>query len=230
MFFIISFCTKCKKEQCQFGDSTVKLIGSRNSPAKYYLDIDNDGHSDFEFCSDFTMSLGGVGYQESSIRILNSEIEISVREQSDTIHICNEVFFNQQLNITSNRVTTFNNQSTFSCPEANTDSVTNINKGYYPQVHKEGESMDSLITWRKENLIFSSYNSSVYSYPITIDSVYVENYSIARGLWNNTSLKYLLFRIRISENYSYGWVQISIHDYKEIWLHNYAIQKNAFCL
>jgi hypothetical protein len=205
-------------------ESTIKIIAPPHSDTHYSLDVNDDGKMDFMFFSDHGISPGGVDQQESSIGILNPEFEISVLEQGDTFHTCFDEYYVPELNITMSVVETYTKQSAFSCPETGTDSIGMIYKDIYPRVYSEGDTLNSSETWSNQGLTFSFFNNSLHSYPSSEEDVYIkESYSIARGLWNNKSLKYLLFRIKNPEVISYGWIKLDIHNYNEIWLHEYAI-------
>ncbi len=236
--FTLILLNNCEKQTNEPSDSSTKLdskfiIGLNNdcidittlnptieiiAPAYIYthqnFDIDKDGISDFELRSDHISSPGGLKYQKSSIKIVNSSFQISVIEMSDTLHRCIH-----SINDTIISYMVYNNYSNVTCSGDGIDSVYSPNTFSYPKIYSTGDTLNLTESWSNDDLTLSYYNYMYFliSPPIT--------YSIVRGNWNNQNMKYVLFKKDHEGIYIYGWLRLSIDNIKEIRFYEYAIQK-----
>ena len=195
-------------------DSTIKVIAPAHDFANENFDVDKDGVNDFEIRSDHGISPGGVNYQQSSIKILNSSFQISVFEMSDTLHRCMQVAYDTLI-----AYVYYNNYSNYTCSGNGIDTTYSPNNVYYPSIHSTGDSLTLNENWHGDDLTFSYYDQSYHGWfaPFT-------SYLIVRGNWNNQNMKYVLFKKEYNDTELYGWLRLSIDNYKEIRIYEYAIQ------
>jgi hypothetical protein len=193
-------------------DSTIKVNAPPRENRLKGLDIDNDGYHDFEIYSNHPYTLGGIRLLRSSIKVMDSTIFISTIEMTDTVYRC--------LNISNNIVTYYNNFSTFSCDGDGIDSLYSTDNFSYPKIYSIGESLMNNETWKNDIFTLSFYDFSFKSFNIPRLS-----YDIIRGNWHNQNMKYILFKKVNSDKTIYGWLKVSVNNYKEIQVHEYAIQK-----
>ncbi len=198
-------------------DSTIKIIAPGHNHTSENFDVDNDGVIDFEIHSEHGMSPGGYNYQESSIKIVNSSFQISVIEMSDTLQRCMHMQVEYDTVI---YYIYYNNYSAYTCYGDGIDTTFSPNIFYYPSIHMPGESLTQLETWSGDDLTLSSYDGSNY-----IWFPHYKLYSVLRGNWNNQNMKYILFKKEYNSIALYGWLRLSIDNYKEIRVYEYAIQK-----
>ena len=196
-------------------DSTIKIIAPAHDYTNEIFDIDKDGIPDFEIHSDHGISPGGINYQKSSIKVVNSFFQISIIEMSDTLHRC--------MQITNDTIVTYifyNNYSSYSCYGDGIDTTYSPNIFSYPKSYSTGDSLNDNESWTNEDLTLSYYDNSYHGwYPPYIA------YSIMRGNWNKQNMKYILFKKESNDKNLYGWLRLSIDNYKEIRVYEYAIQK-----
>lgn len=200
---------------------SVLLIYSYNYSRKYYqLDIDNDNEIDFEISSQQAFSSGGIASQRSEITAINDSVFISTEAVIDTTYQCTV-----QKSSTFIEITTYSNSSTYSCAENGQNIISTIMTNLYPKVYSINDTLNrSIALWSNGKLTLCFHNTSSSSNRqgnITTDyQKYIEN-----GLWNNTDKKYLLFKIIKGGEIHYGWIQLGISDYTNIYLYQYACQK-----
>ena len=196
-------------------DSTIKIIATSYNSINVDFDIDKDGIPDFKIRSDYETSPGGINYQKSSIKVVNSLFQISTIDMFDTLHKCTQ--------ITNDTIITYiiyNNYSTYTCNGDGIDSTYSPNIFSIPKIYSMGDRLTYNEFWSSEDLIFSYYDQSYqWVYPPYI------SYSVIRGNWNNQNMKYILFRKENNNKSLYGWLRLSIDNYREIRVYEYAIQK-----
>lgn len=178
-------------------DSASKIIVPWHDSTMERFDLDKDGITDFEIHSNHAISPGGINYQESFIKIVNSNFQISIIEMSDTLHRCMRV-----ANYTLIAYTFYNNYSTYSCSGDGIDTTYSPNIFNCPSIHYTGESLTLNETWSSEdNLTLSYSDQSNHGWYLP----YSTSYLIVRGNWNNQYMKYLLFKKIYNGKNCYGW-------------------------
>lgn len=193
-------------------DTSINIIAPSQDDSQYQFDINDDGIFDFEFLSEHVLSSGGLNYRESSIQILNETIQISMIEMIDTTHECISI-----LNDTSIIWSfIYNNYANATCQEDGIDSILSIQSLSYPNINSKGDSIYFTESWSSGTQILSYYDNS--------NNGISNSYKILRGNWNNSNMKYILFRIRKNSRYYYGWLKLSVNDYKEIRFYEYAYE------
>ncbi len=192
-------------------DSAVEIIAPALSVNEFELDIDNDGINDFKLVSEHNVSSGGVNQRGSFLIVLNTSFLVSTTEMIDTTYQC--------YNFSLNSTTTYNNFYSYSCLTEN-DSIQSINIFEYPKVYSSGDSYNCNESWLNSELILSYLNNSSSN----IGPPY-SNHNIVRGNWNLQNMKYILISKDIGPKSLYGWIKLSVENFKEIQFIEYSLQK-----
>jgi hypothetical protein len=196
-------------------DSSVSIIAAWHSSASYQFDIDSDGVNDFKLNSVYSASPGGIDQREASIDVLNSTFQISVSTLLDSIFQCKYIE-----NDTLKSITYYNGIGGYSCSGSNLNSFSRVDTTVCPKIYSIGDTIGNEGNWVSNSVKFSIFNN---------DNLWVlfpvQNTCIFRGNWNNTNMKYLLFRINNNGQFRYGWLKLSIDEYNHIRFHEYAMQK-----
>lgn len=196
----------------------VNLIAPTDSFAKFYIDMDNDGyrevcfHSNHSIIPDFQTTLSstistGINYSVSSF----SEKEIIHRctlETEDTIY---RVYYNKY--------------SDYCCEYPAFDTIyhDNWNLADISLNYKYGENLpNEFIGDNFCNLAYRKYSE------ITVLSngiFYNSKWDIIHDNWNNIENQYLIIKSIKPDRDYFGWIKISVNNYKEIIIQGYAMQK-----
>ncbi len=196
-------------------DSSISINAPWHSNAIAYLDVDKNGVSDFEIKCNWAISPGGVNVQSSSIKILNPSIYISVIEVSDTSHLCESINYKMY----------YNNNSNYICCDSCKNTTYPSEIYNYPYIYHIGDTLNHLEKWLNNELTLSYYDHSSHSgYP----TLYKFLCDIKRGNWNNQNMKYILFKKEHNDKFLYGWIRISLENYSNIRVYEYALQKEIF--
>lgn len=196
-------------------DSTVKIIGPWHDHAQENFDVDSDGVWDFQLYSEHSISPGGINSQQSIIRIVNSSFQISSIDISDTTHRCTEVSNDSII-----AYIYYNNNSSYNCDGNSVDSVLGSNTSQYPVVYSIGDSLTQDIEWNGSDMTLAYYDMSYSGWFAPYYS-----WSVIRGNWNDRSMKYILFKKVYHDSVRHGWIRLSVDDFKEIRVYEFAIEK-----
>lgn len=109
----------------------------------------------------------------------------------------------------------YNNYSNATCPEDGNDTIYAIRNLSYPKIYVKGDTVNFSESWLNEELILSYFDNSIGDRT---------SYKILRGNWNNSNMKYILFRIKKTSKSYYGWLKLSVDEHNEISFFEYAYQ------
>ncbi|MBL7105835.1 MAG: hypothetical protein ISS18_16040 [Bacteroidales bacterium] len=194
----------------------IEILSDPHGYVNQEIDVNNDGENDFNLISEHPISPGGINSKRALIEPLHSQIEIAIIEKPDTLHKCTVIYGD-----TIFVYTYYNSDTLYQCPEA--DSINIINKNW-PQIFQYGDELNTNIVWSNDVLEFASNDETSYSW-FENGIIYNTSYKIKHCFWNNIGEKFIVFMFRKNEKYYYGWMKLSIFDYKGIKIHEIAYQK-----
>ena len=182
--------------------------------------MDNNGYNETSILSFHEVSPGGDSSFGGYISV-GSTFAINKFIESDVIHRC----FNNINDSTYNYIY-YNELSIFNCDDPGIDTIYDESWGqyHYPVIHQYGEKISNNMEWDNGFHILAFRDSS--NYKTSNDGIiYIESWDIIRGYWNNLEEKYVLIKKYKAGKDYYGWFKLSIQNYNEILLHEYAIEK-----
>jgi hypothetical protein len=176
----------------------------------YFIDIDNDGNNDLEFCSKYSLSNTGRTYKYSSIKTLNDKTEIAIFEKIDSVFS----YWKHWPDGDSSYVyTNYNPDNT------NNPPIITINNNY-PFPFSLNNILDDNSKWKTGKFSLSEEKiEGIEDYP-----VHPEYRAFQFGIWNNLVGKFIGIKTINNNNISYGWIQLQITDHKKITFYGYALK------
>ncbi|MCF8373221.1 MAG: hypothetical protein K9H64_16500 [Bacteroidales bacterium] len=193
-----------------------KTIEGNYGDYNYEIDIDKDGIKDINFESYSMTSSGGIREKGSIIEVLDSSLELSSIKMIDTTFI-----WTYHAGDTFSYTIFYNNYSGYTCPSYGNDSISCINEFTYPKIHSLGDTITGNEYWARNCCFISYEDKSSFS----DHNYWSKTWKIFRGNWDDISMKYILLRKKIENQFYYGWILLDTPYPGKMHLHQYAIQK-----
>jgi formylglycine-generating enzyme required for sulfatase activity len=186
---------------------SIRIIALDRTTIYYKIDVDSDKVADFRVSTLYGYSSGGASTMKTDIKVLADSTDISSVALIDTTYICS--YYNYPIYYTKS--------SGYVSRSTSLDTISSIATNYYPKVYAANDTLnENAVQWSNQTLVLSYRNDSGNNYRQN----HIEN-----GIWNNTHMKYLLFRKIKGGELHYGWIKLSITDHTDITLYQYACQK-----
>ena len=201
-------------------------IGNHGSKITKSLDVDEDELFDFQFYVYSWHSLGGHGGNEFTIQTLNDKFEIIYTEVNDSIRQCTYYgrdFYDRPMIVKYS----YNNLISYICQVGGVDILKRIDYCEYAIPYNYGDSISYSENWKAySQLILNnmSYNNTEGYYDRTNQIYRINNSVFRNGFFNSDTIRYLVFRKKINEDYKFGWLKLSVNSWG-VNIHEYAIQK-----
>lgn len=189
--------------------TAITIIAPWHSGEIYTFDVDEDGNDDFRFDCVWNISPGGIDERSANIRILNPSFQVAGIVFLDSIFMCDTNFSGM---VFTNYYNTFTYNG---CGGGAASSLQSTEEEYYPVIFSQGDTLEETAYWQSENLCLALCSNTSYNYTY---------YDIIRPFWNNMGKKYILIRKINDEHVRYGWLAISVSDFREIYFFEYALQ------
>ena len=189
----------------------ISISGPFHGGEDYLFDVDQDGKDDFRFASFHNISPGGIDAMAAVLHTLDSNFQVAVVEYADSIFLCDTTF---------SGITFSNYYNSFTytgCDGGPENSFQYVYMKYYPAIFSQGDTLQTEAYWSAKNLDLAYQNSSSYDFTY---------YDFKLPFWNLLGKKYILIRKNTMQGYLYGWLLISVSNYKDIYFFEYAIQKD----
>ncbi len=177
------------------------------------LDVDADGVDDLNLKSDYYYSNGGMSRLIVELIPLQTNFEIAISNQADTIL--------RTKNLSSNSyTTTFNSFSNYNTNQA-VDTLQASPFISSPTFEKN--IIPGVQQWSKNKVLLHFYDRSID----VINGNKVNENSIEQGYWHHETEKYLYFRKNFNGTIRSGWLKLSTIDYNlKVTLWEYALEKS----
>jgi hypothetical protein len=221
-----------RKNEIQIGDKNnmvinyydTLLIGEYWNAQFFDTDLDNDGINDIQFESNYWGSPGGGYNRSSTIRCLNSDVELFGFYTSDTLfwnrdtviyELTDDPFFNFSKYVYCN----------YTCSRIDvSDTILNVSSAFKIIPLNSGDKLKIEDTFSTNVLIEDPSGETM---PIervsgdTIIYIYQRNYNDCIS-FPLSDTNYIGFRLK---NEKLGWIKISIFNVNQILIHEIGIQK-----
>jgi hypothetical protein len=191
---------------------SISIIGPFHGGEEYPFDVDGDGKDDFNFESFHNISPGGIDVMSAAVEILDSSFQIAGEVYADSIFLCDTT-------ISGITFENYYNSFTFEgCWGGSSNNFQSVYTRYYPRIFSQGDTLEITAHWSAERLILAQANNSSFDFTF---------YDFKLPFWNLKGKKYILIRKGHSGKYIYGWLCISVNNFKDIYFFEFALQKDS---
>lgn len=193
----------------------IHIVADASYIDEYRLDIDHDNKPDFWIASEhFTPHDDGLQGFYATIEVWNPHVQIATGTLHDSIFLCSPIQKDSLYHSTSYTI-----QSGFKCEGNRTSKLQLAVVQSHPTIYSKGDSINTNQNWSMDHFYLTYFDQSFTNqFPRHYNSIFIGN-------WNQTHLKYIVFKLDKNNEPRYGWILISIDDYNHIQLHEYALQK-----
>lgn len=188
--------------------------------SSYVLDLNQDQMDDIIISSEEKRMGENLDYQSASIQgIHNDTIEFATTFYADSVYKCLK-------KVKDSLVDEYRYyKSKCSCTSTLNDTtyeigLGSISKFYTPNAYNRSQSFQASSWYFQQDFILA-YNQSK-RYNAATNSVTL---CYTQEEWNNAIEQYVVFRIKKGSETKLGWIKLSISNYYQILLHEYAIEK-----
>ncbi|MCD6347465.1 MAG: hypothetical protein J7L96_08610 [Bacteroidales bacterium] len=185
------------------------------------IDVDDDGTDDITFFIMANDSLGDHDRKGSTVSTSNDNLEICMMASTE------DLFKVRSYEGDVTKEYLYNERSHFYCPDCTDLGVSYQTYFTSPVIFLKSDTLAALGQWSGGVQVLSTLDQGKV---ISTEDQEFQTYNyIVTGFWNTVENGYMIFRLKVApQQYRYGWVKISLTDYRGINITEKAISTATY--